>query len=70
MVREKKSRLQVYLDKDDIEYVESIMFFTGIKSRSEAVRFILKMFRLIFPRARYFASIVSRLIEEEEKQER
>ena len=67
MVRERKSRIQVYLDKDDVEFIETIMLFTGIKKRSEAVRFVLKMFRLIFPRAHYFANIVYRLMQEEQK---
>ena len=49
-MRYQKYRWVVYLDEDDVEFLEEIMEKTGIKKKSEVLRFIIKVFRFhIYP---------------------
>ena len=66
-LRKKRKRIQVYLDEEDIEYLQALMGLTNIKSMSEAMRLVFKSFRIIFPYARYFVQTVMKIMEEEKK---
>jgi len=59
-----KERIQVFLDESDVKYIQMVRNLLGIESNSEAVRFLIKLLRLILPRAPYVAQVVSRLMEE------
>ena len=57
-------KLSVYLDEEDIDYIDSVGKLIGAKSRSEAIRFCIKLLRLILPRANLISKIVLRYLEE------
>lgn len=61
-----KEKIQVFLDESDIEYVSSVKNLLGFESKSETVRFIIKLLKLILPKAPYVAYIVSELMKQEE----
>ena len=62
-----KTRVQVFFDETDMQYIYSVRKVAGFESNSETVRFLVKLLRLILPKAPYVAYIISELMREEEK---
>lgn len=60
----KKIRVQVYLDPEDYSYVNALKGIIGLRSDSEAVRFALKLLRMVLPRANLVVSCVLKQLEE------
>ena len=61
-----KTRVQVFFDESDMQYIYSVRKVAGFESNSETVRFLVKLLRLILPKAPYVAYIISELMREEE----
>jgi len=62
-----KKKIMVALDSSDVEYIENIKKLTGIESNSEAVRFAIKLLRLILPHASHIAKILMESMNNEIK---
>jgi len=56
----RKIRVQVYLDPDDLEYIRALKEVAGLKSESHAIRFAIKLLRMVLPNAQFFVSCVLR----------
>jgi len=62
-----KKKIMVALDSSDVEYIENIKELTGIETNSEAVRFAIKLLRLILPHASHVAKILLETMNSENK---
>jgi len=65
----RKIRLQVYLDPDDLEYIRALREVAGLENDSHAVRFAIKLLRMVLPNAQLFVSCVLRYLNSEEEAE-
>jgi len=63
-----KKKIMVALDSSDVEYIENIKKLTGIETNSEAIRFAIKLLRLILPHASLIAKILIESMNSKNKQ--
>jgi len=61
----RKKRVQVYLSDSDLQYVNAIKDLVCLRSNSEAVRFCIRLLRLLLPKANLVVEIVAKLLENE-----
>jgi len=60
-----RERVWSYLGGSDLEYVETVQRILGLESRSETIRFLIRLCRLIIPRANIISRIVTEVLNEE-----
>ena len=65
----RKIRVQVYLDPDDLEYIHALKNVAGLKSESHAIRFAIKLLRMVLPNAQLFVSCVLKYLNSVEEAE-
>ena len=66
MPRSRGVKFWVYLKPSEIEYVQTIQHVLGLDSTSETMRFMIRLCRLLLPRANLVTRIVSEALKVEE----
>ncbi|MBW2675746.1 MAG: hypothetical protein JRD89_20460 [Deltaproteobacteria bacterium] len=60
-----KERVWTYIGGADLEYVEAVQRVLGLESKSETLRFIIRLCKLMVPRADIVNRIVLTALQEE-----
>ena len=55
----------MYLRPEELEFLDGVMQLTGIRSRGETARFLLRLLRLIIPRVDLVTRLVAEILSEE-----
>jgi hypothetical protein len=58
----------VYLKREDLEFIDGVRTLIGAGSRGETIKFLLRLLRLMIPRADLVVRFVSQALSEEERQ--
>ena len=64
-MRGRSRRVWVYLKPSDVEYIQTVQNLLGLESFSDTVRFVIRLCRLMLPRANLVSRLVSEMLGEE-----
>jgi len=64
-LRGRSRRVWVYLKPSDVEYIQTVQNLLGLESFSDTVRFVIRLCRLMLPRANLVSRLVSEMLGEE-----
>jgi len=64
-LQRKSTRVWVYLKPSDIQYIQTVQHILGLESTSDTIRFVIRLCRLMIPRANLVSKIVSEMLGEE-----